>query len=136
MCMIDDCDTPTVYRESWQKAKKAYRCEECRRAIEAGEAYRRTFMVQDGNPGTYFTCRHCQSACVWLSRNCNGYLFSAVLEDIDEHVLEAHGACRIGLMRLGLGMRRQWRRFDGAGLLPVQAIPPTFEEAGFAPEHA
>ena len=52
-------DQANVYNETWQKARKAYGCCECRSLINIGDEYQRVTMLYDGIWGTYKTCEKC-----------------------------------------------------------------------------
>jgi hypothetical protein len=125
MCMIDGADyTWDFYTQKTPTARKAHRCYECGRTIEAREVY--DLLTAKGPEGIerYKTCAHCLVARNWLFAECGGYLAGGVGEDIDEHVSEGYG---FGVARLSVGMRRQWQRFTGAGLLPVPKMPKVSE---------
>lgn len=123
MCSIGD-DICSVYRAGDRKARKAYRCEECRRTIQAGETYRYAFMVFDSDACSFRTCEHCMSAAQWLVETCGGYAIGGLHEELIEHAREYN---HFGLGRLVVGLRRGWRRFDGAGLMPPPAMPALLE---------
>lgn len=111
-------------------ARKEYRCAECGRGIAVGERHE-YFAGLSGDWGGWFynrTCAHCVAARHWLSVECHGWLYGAVWEDMANHFGEQPG---LALGRLLVGMRRQWRRWDGT-LMPV----PTKDEASPAPWHA
>jgi len=126
MCMIDGCDE---YYDSWSvksvKARKPHVCKECGREIAIGETYtRESYLIRGDGWGSVPHCSHCDVACQWLRAECGGWLTHGVYEDIAEHAYEydRHPA-RYALYRLKAGMRRKWKRFDGAGLLPIPRMP-------------
>lgn len=119
MCMIDDGERYAVYHEGTQRAKRAYKCAECRREIPAGEVYRRTAGLYDGHWTVNKVCQHCAVACEWLGTNCGGYMDNGVLEDIEQHFDEYR---RMDLARLAISMRRKWQRKRG-GMMSVPALP-------------
>lgn len=122
MCAIDGLDEyDRVHWTRERKAIKQHQCEECRRPIERGERYQITSGIDsDGDPFSYKVCGHCLVACKWLSENCGGWVRSGVLEDLYEHVDEYR---RPDLARLYVAMRRDWKRFRRAGLMPVPKLP-------------
>lgn len=133
MCLADGADYGvTVYRESWHRARKAYKCIECRRGISVGERYRYNFQVYEGRPSdSLHTCEHCGTiACPWLVEHCRGYLFKGVEEDIANHVEygpwsadEERQPIKMSLpARIVVAMRRKWQRFDGGGLMAVRTL--------------
>ena len=58
-CECYDYDTPSVFSETTQAARKEYQCTECRQPIMPGETYVRIFGVWDGVARTYFNCERC-----------------------------------------------------------------------------
>lgn len=122
MCRIDGAETATIYRDRTVTARKSHKCYECGRDISAGERYRYVFTVYDGWPDSYHTCIHCVSGQDWLARECGGYIFSEVSEELHEHAQE-YPPFALPLMRIAVGIRRKWRRFDKAGHMAVPAIP-------------
>ena len=138
MCMIEDCDeryhlyNPPAPR----KARKAHKCEECNRSIDAGETYYYGTGMYDGDFSTHKICRHCWVACEWLNANCSGFLHNTVYEDIEQHV-EEYGYTKAkavpGLARIVIGMRRDWivKRGPRAGqLMPLPKLPAPLEPTG------
>jgi hypothetical protein len=119
MCMIDG-----NYPEFWSERKiassrKEHRCDECFRTIRIGEPYWSAFGKQDGGTYTGTTCRHCRVIAEWLVRNCNGFLYSEIVEDFGNH---AEGS--IDMLRLVVSARRKWSSFaDPERLLPVPRAP-------------
>lgn len=131
MCAIDYADDAfTIYRRKTAKARKAHKCDECAREIQAGETYFYAFGVYDGRGSSYHTCAHCAVATEWLVTNCGGFLHGGVQEDIEDHTSEYPGLKR-GLDRFIVGMRRKWRKFSDDELMPLprQALPITISEA-------
>lgn len=119
MCMYDDCEQSQLLREDDRKARKEHRCCECARVIFVGETYHLDVTMYDGRLSTYKTCAHCMVARKWLSEECGGWIYTAVEEDIGEHVRELR---RNDLARLYVSMRRNWRTFRGK-LMLVPAMP-------------
>jgi hypothetical protein len=117
MCMIDDgTDRCATLMDKWQKARKAHRCGECGRVISAGEQYRIFRGASDGSAFTHKTCAHCQVACDWLKRECDGYTFGYALEDIADHETSEYPE----LAGLVAGMKAQWKTTTG-DLMPIPA---------------
>jgi hypothetical protein len=135
MCMWDGCgDSPEVYRCKVQQTRKERKCDECRRVIAVGEPYQNVFTVYDKEPSTWIMCQHCLVAATWLVDNCGGYVLAGVWQDIHEHISEYRGPSEYrpvvhGLQRLEVGAQRQWQRFDHAGLMALQSVPPVVEGA-------
>lgn len=122
MCMADGGEPPDIYRGESRTARKTYRCAECPRQIQAGEQYHYAFMVYDGDPSTFRTCAHCCVAMRWLADNCGSFLRGAIHEDYEEHADE-YRHVRHDILRSKVGRRREWKRFDGSGLMSVPPMP-------------
>lgn len=122
MCMIDGGEYCAVFVTKTRKARKPHQCEECGRLISPTERYRYQSWVMEGSAASAAMCGHCEAAADWLVINCGGYLVGGVTEDIREHILE-YPSIAFGLQRLKVGIQRQWRRFDGVGLMPVERVP-------------
>src|SRR4030066_192878 len=90
MCMVDSYDGPgegSFMDQRIISARKEHSCYECRRKISPGETYQRTTAMWHRGEGidTYKVCRHCVQAEKWLARECGGWLYGGVLEDLEEH---------------------------------------------------
>lgn len=119
--MIDDSDGPLeMYSARQVTGRKEHRCTECGRTLPRGESHQLVTGFFDGHWVAYRTCAHCLVAVEWLRAECDGHIFTAVLEDIQEHLDSGYG---FGLARLVVGMRRRWARFDSAGLMAVPKLP-------------
>jgi hypothetical protein len=124
MCRTGD-DEQTILRSSTHKARIAHVCNECRRAIMPGESYASTFMVFEGLGHTFKVCAHCGVMCQWLVKNCDGYVFDQVIEDIDEHALAYEKTLpeiSAALAALTNGAAKKWADPAG-GLMPIPAVP-------------
>jgi hypothetical protein len=125
MCMANFDDGPEFFTDSTQKARKAHKCLECRRVIEVGETYRRYFGVYEGSGFSGKICQHCEVPAAWLSENCGGYMFEAILEDFTEHVNEYQ---RMDIARVAVMARNKWRSPRRGVLLPVPKLPRPLEQ--------
>lgn len=121
MCSLD-YDPPDFWTERLVRAAKPHRCGECDRVIEPSETYWRATSKYDGAIGTYKTCVHCRVGHDWLSINCGGFSYHGLDEEMAEHVDE-YPELGNGLLRIQVGLRRKWRRFDQAGLMPIPPLP-------------
>lgn len=125
MCMIDYADERCiVLHEGNPTARKQHTCSECGRTIRVGETYENACLLYDGTKSTSKTCVHCQEVRRWLSRECGGWCYGGVEEDIAEHAHEGYGW---PVARMAVGMRTHWTRRDG-NLLPLPKQPPTTHE--------
>ena len=125
MCMIDYADScPEVASFRTSKARKPYTCCECGRGIAVGETYRNSFFVQEGWASTFHTCAHCMVGYAWLDENCGGHMTAgdSLREEMEEHARE-YREIAFGLLWIKAGMRRQWQRRDGAGLMRLPTMP-------------
>ena len=121
MCMADYCDEyVTELSNRRHTARKEHKCVECYRIIQIGETYNLQFCVLSGNMEIYKTCAHCQVVKAWLEKECGGYLFLSVYDDILEHAREGYG---LRVKMLAIGMQRKWKRKDGR-MWPVPKLPP------------
>ena len=120
MCMIDMLDggSPTFHQEF--VARREHLCGDCRRRIAPGERYTVAKGPYDGQWWRAKQCDHCRMATKWLIRQCNGFLYEGVLEDLEEHWNEDWLLRSHGLGRLILGMRKQWQPYGK--LLPLQWV--------------
>jgi len=126
MCRIDDLDERSaVHNEKQTRARKAHACSECARQIAPGETYLRLRSLFDGSWSSFAICAHCTVAQAWLVRECGGYIYTQVHEEIVEHFQEydrpAQRTLRFWLGRVATGMKRGWRRRDGQ-LMSVPAL--------------
>jgi hypothetical protein len=124
MCAIDDAGPWDFHDSQIFKAAKPHRCSECRRTIQPGEKYERVTGKIDGDFVTYKTCAHCIEARKWLEAECHGWLYTGVAEDLYEHTGSSfrEPAKEIELLRLVVGIQRDWQRFDGTGLMPLPKV--------------
>jgi hypothetical protein len=114
MCAID-YERPEFCTRTQPTARKIQQCDECRRYILPGESYERVFGKWEGRVNTFKTCAHCRVLQKWLVRECDGFLYGGLEEEIEEHAREYS---RFWLYRALKSMRRKWRRRDGS-LMPV-----------------
>lgn len=117
MCMIDGAEGFEMPFAKWQTARKPHRCGECGRDIAKGERYHSGGGLMEGSWCTFKTCEHCRAAADWLVTVCGGWVYDAVREDLHEHFREGYG---IWLGRAVVGMKRKWRRRDGALMRPME----------------
>jgi hypothetical protein len=61
-----DCNYPEVFNNRTVRAKKPYKCYECRNTIAVNEKHHSIFGVWDHEPGSYRFCRNCETLRNWL----------------------------------------------------------------------
>lgn len=71
-CSAWDGDTAEVSHLTTPRARKEYRCDECKEPIRIGERYERLFMVLDGDPITFRTCSECVDLRAYLNSLTDG----------------------------------------------------------------
>lgn len=125
MCRIDDCERVEIFNDSDRKARKEYKCGECYRTIAKGETYHYEAGKIEGYLDTYRTCQHCMVARKWLLRECSGWVYEQVIEEIQEHA-EEYPKIALGLRKIMIGAKRKWQRKQG-GLMPLPLMPRTIE---------
>lgn len=123
MCRIDGAERAEVHSGHQRKARKLHKCSECRRQINVGETYQYDFTVFEGSPDTYKTCQHCCVLREWLLKNCGGYIYTEVADEVREHA-EEYRYLAIPLLRVTAGARRKWKRFGSDELMPIPTLPP------------
>lgn len=121
MCIADygGYDGPDFSQSKQIKARKPHKCGECHREIAPGESYERHVSMYEGSASTNKTCSHCLVLADWLGDNCDGYLFTRVIEDFEEHAGEYN---RDDIRQLAAMARRDWRTTEG-DLLPIPQKP-------------
>jgi hypothetical protein len=121
MCAIDDSDHADFVSEVTRKARKEHTCSECFRTIIPGETYFVAAIGSEGSVRTNKRCSHCNVAAGWLEKHCGGWCYGGIREDLEEHWDNDYRAD--GLQRILIGIRRQWKTFQGEGLLPCSVTP-------------
>lgn len=115
--MIEDAERAEFHSERIHSARKEHKCYECGRIIRVGEKYEYTAAKWDGDIHFIKTCSHCKAAKQWLVKQCGGYVWGGVKEDLREHM--SYAWLKVG--RLVVGMRRQWEK-RGHGLMPIPEV--------------
>lgn len=118
MCM--EGEPPDFFSESRPKARKEHQCDECLRAIAVGEKYRRGAGKWDGEICVRTTCSHCSVGMDLLGKECEGWVYEMVAEDLETHISEILPWSE-DAKRLVEGMRRKWRDWDGT-LMPIPTL--------------
>lgn len=110
MCMVDDAERSVRGSVERRRARKLYRCCECRGPIRPGDTYTRSGMLYDGRWSTYRQCAACDEALAWLTEHCGGWCYTGVYEDLDEHFRD-WPAANIEVGRILVRMRRRERAY-------------------------
>lgn len=123
MCAIDDCDERVeILREKDRVGRKEHRCSECWRTIAIGDTYHYEFGTLEGEAVTYRTCTHCMVARQWLSKNCGGWIYQGVIQEILDHADE-YPDLAVPLREIVSGANAKWMAIGGR-LMPVPDMPP------------
>ena len=123
MCDWGDESYWTFVNQTMHRARKQHKCAECNRTIEIGERYEFLFGKCDGETYSVKTCGHCIEARGMLIRECESYPIGDVRNGLKEHATREYPrAIAMEAARLYWGMKRQWKRFDGAGLMPPPSV--------------
>ena len=110
MCNIDYCEShPSVYRQSYVKARKLHKCSECKGIINPGETYQYTFGKWDDDVSIFKTCIDCCVPQKWLDKECGGYLHGDLYSEILEHAQEYR---KMFLYRWCVEMKRRNNGFN------------------------
>jgi hypothetical protein len=115
MCAIDDAEPCPWFGTKIRFARKQHQCSECDRAIAPSESYAYSTYAFNGSAYSHKACAHCNIAKGWLEKHCGGGITGGLREELEEHYEQNYRCDRLG--RLLTGVKRQWQRFDGAGLM-------------------
>lgn len=102
-------------------ARTEHRCEECGRTIAKGERYSRTASVWESEFFTNVACLHCAIARFIVDAGCD-YYGEQFYGGLAWHLPEC-GDLDVWVLRLTVGVKRRWQRFDGAGLMDLPRNP-------------
>lgn len=116
MCNYEYAEPATVLNSTRRRARKQHLCCECGRAIEPGESYSFEVTLFEGRVRAYKTCAHCCTLAGWLSENCDGWVYTQIVEECEEHAREYPLGWPFARAVVAAG--QQWRRRDGT-LRPV-----------------
>ena len=112
-----------IFEAQQRTARKPHVCQECWRTIAKKERYFFTAGVGEDGFFASKTCRHCKIAQEWLTKECGGFLFRGVEDDILEHIAEAGYHTPLSLAKIAVGMRRKWQRFYTDTIMSVPKMP-------------
>lgn len=101
MCFWYD-DTCEVWNETWRKARKEHRCDECAGAILPGERYLSYRWICQGEPGSFKECAKCRTVREIIAdrekaEGCTGSEIWAPLHQLSE-AIDDDAPERYGLM--------------------------------------
>jgi hypothetical protein len=119
MCRIQYCEPWDYFRAGRRVARKEHQCMDCLRKITSGERYHCATGLADGRWEVLKLCQHCEISAEWLIEVCNGFLYGAIGEELEEHWDEDLTFRSKALGLAVLGHRRQWQTFRRDGLMPV-----------------
>ena len=137
MCYCD-YNPPAVYGSETRRARKDYRCSECRRTIAKGESHEVHTGLWDGHWDTFRWCAHCAAAweVVRSISDCDCFLFGDLWQGILDEMTDWGSTRNMAVYRMVCGARRKWtrRRGDRKGTLAeipkVAAMQERRREAG------
>lgn len=126
---VGDYDPVVVLHDRKRRARKWHRCDECVRPIAPGEVYCAERYVSDGNAYSHKTCAHCRRVRDWLMRECGGFMYSHVTQDILDHAQESGWSrmSREGRI-LAAGSAHRWHLFGR--LIPIAQLESHLAAAG------
>lgn len=118
-----DFEMPSFFDVATPRARKAHRCDECRRTIEPGETYQRITGKWDGDIATYNRCAHCHAAIVAIEELADKFDWCVCVSlgdarsQLRDFVREERWPNTAPIGRVVVAMERRWKRFDGKGLM-------------------
>lgn len=131
----DPCE---IWTDLVRRAKKAHRCQECNRQIDAGEHYRAMTGTTPNEKDGFFAykaCMHCYKVTTWLGKLEVWPGLGDALSELEEE-LSNKGAYEFAVYRAAAGMRRGWRIKRGPSAGSLMALPelPEYPEVPFHSE--
>ena len=118
MCAIDDAEPCEFMDARFVTARKSHKCDECKRPIAAKEEYERVAAKWNGEFHSMAICSHCVAAREYLNRECNGYAYGVIREDLEEHWQDGGS---LELAKIVVGLRRKWTTIKGT-LMPLPQV--------------
>lgn len=118
-----DYDMPRVASQSFHRAKKPYRCEECRCEIKPGDQYERTWGVWDDTPQTFRVCERCRDVRKWTENNvpCMCWAYGNMLNDCGMAVIDAKARAPEETQGILFGLFRRFVAIARAGGHPPRS---------------
>lgn len=109
----DDSTWGEFRATSMPKARKPYKCCECRETIPKGQLYERTVGKWDGDFSVYKTCLAC--ADVRMTLCCDGWTYGQLWEDAQESFPYLTTGCLAQLTTAAAKVKllEQWRAWKG-----------------------
>ena len=86
---VDVDEYSTILYDKIIKARKAYKCSECREKIEVGQQYRKETVIFDGEISSTKTCLDCVS--VRDTFFCDGFYWEMLWEHFYDYLQECAG---------------------------------------------
>jgi hypothetical protein len=124
MCCCDD-NPPSCFDAFHRRARKAHRCDECRRTIAVGESYLISTGLWEQGWDKFYTCAHCEAAAKALEVIFPDFChcFGGLWESADEtnrgwKHLESREAARLCVMA-----KRDWTRKRGPRKGELYPVP-------------
>lgn len=107
-------DEPDFITTANVKARKPYRCCECRETIPAKTIYQRTAGKWDGHMDTYRTCLACAE--VRGAMCCEGWTYGSLWEDAEESLFQTLTTGCLGALTTAAAKAKvieRWRWWKG-----------------------
>lgn len=91
-----DFDPPSVFRSAKHKARKTYRCYECRHPIVPGDLYEYSWGIWDGEPSEHHICSDCLELREFVKVNipCFCWTYGGLKDSIREAIEYAYETAR------------------------------------------
>jgi hypothetical protein len=109
-----DFDPPEFYNCETRRARKRYRCEECRYEIQPGEVHEYVSGKWEGYLNSFRTCQRCVDLRVWVQRNvpCLCWQHGRADESLKDAVDDAYRRAPDEVVGLRFGLLRRFAARD------------------------
>ena len=105
---------PEFTNQTFPKARKHHRCEECNREVHSGEQYERMVMKFDGELSNFVTCMVCYE--IRAAFSCDGVMYgSDFWESLTENFAELNESCfdKLTTPEAKKYLRERWMEWKG-----------------------
>ena len=112
MCMVDYADeTCLVLQKKHRVSRVERKCHECQRKVKRGELYLHEVIKFNGEVSTHNICPQCLVVRHWLEKECSGWVYGGLEEDMVEHAQEGRlypFPHWMSIARMAVGIRNGW----------------------------